>query len=215
MFALGQLASVFSGFVAGAVLGIQPQHCKPFCVGLSHVRKISDVMCKVRAPTVPQEQSLFVAQVPILVAFKVELEERFVDSVHHERERTTQACIFKVGDDCRQDILALQVHRLEMRYSLWDRMEILTMSSHSHIFKVGVDCRRKHPRPAGGRLALHCASTMSHAIVSSTVAGRRGAALAGRRRMEHPGAVTARVLKRSTMLMPGSAARLGVLVGLL
>ncbi|KAK9812698.1 hypothetical protein WJX72_002251 [[Myrmecia] bisecta] len=43
------------------------------------------------------------AKVPLLVAFKVE------EQLASTKQERVQACIFKVGDDCRQDVLALQV----------------------------------------------------------------------------------------------------------
>jgi phosphatidylinositol 4-kinase len=46
------------------------------------------------------------AKCPILVAFRCEQSDELGS---HEK---VQACIFKVGDDCRQDVLALQVMRL-------------------------------------------------------------------------------------------------------
>ena len=49
------------------------------------------------------------AKCPILAAFRCEQEDELGC---HER---VQACIFKVGDDCRQDVLALQVMRLLKR----------------------------------------------------------------------------------------------------
>lgn len=43
------------------------------------------------------------AKCPILAAFRCEQTDELGS---HEK---VQACIFKVGDDCRQDVLALQV----------------------------------------------------------------------------------------------------------
>ena len=48
---------------------------------------------------------------PILVAFRT---EEVPDGGGAPEERV-MACIFKVGDDCRQDVLALQVSHREQR----------------------------------------------------------------------------------------------------
>ena len=53
----------------------------------------------------PESGQQSAAKVPLLVKFKVE------EALGQGRppETRLQACIFKVGDDCRQDVLALQV----------------------------------------------------------------------------------------------------------
>lgn len=59
-------------------------------------------------PTHPPAHSLHLqsaAKCPILAAFRCEQSDELGS---HEK---VQACIFKVGDDCRQDVLALQVGR--------------------------------------------------------------------------------------------------------
>ncbi len=73
------------------------------------------------------------AKCPILVAFKIHVRQDvhpgFADgeveaagsqgSGKEDEEPETRACIFKVGDDCRQDILALQVNAREGGSQCW------------------------------------------------------------------------------------------------
>ena len=56
--------------------------------------------------------------------------------------RTTTACIFKVGDDCRQDVLALQVIRL-LQDALRKAGVDLFLAPYGGIIEVVPDCRSR------------------------------------------------------------------------
>ncbi len=70
------------------------------------------------------------AKVPLLVKFKVE------ESLGLGRppETRLQACIFKVGDDCRQDVLALQVGALDLHLFVIEQPGHLAQTVDPHLF---------------------------------------------------------------------------------
>lgn len=66
--------------------------------------------CTVRA-VIPKSATPMrsAAKVPLLVAFEVDERDQGADGSPLPPVRKPLACIFKVGDDIRQDVLALQV----------------------------------------------------------------------------------------------------------
>lgn len=78
------------------------------------------------------------AKCPILVAFEV-VEENPNNSEESSSHRNKiQACIFKVGDDCRQDVLALQVIELITRQYIAAGLDL--MVSPYGVVPTGHEC---------------------------------------------------------------------------
>jgi hypothetical protein len=76
------------------------------------------------------------AKCPILVAFEVE--EKTRNSEECSSHMKIQACIFKVGDDCRQDVLALQVIELITRQYIAAGLDL--MVSPYGVVPTGHEC---------------------------------------------------------------------------